>query len=101
MVGRSIIIYTRMPNVEAPRIPPVRCAGGTHTAYDRGKGHNLSRDDRVEARVWDMISALLKNPDELRTDLNKMIELERSSMRSDPEREQRWWLDKLAEADRK
>jgi hypothetical protein len=48
-----------------------------------------------------MISALLKNPDELRTDLNKMTGLERSSMRSDPEREQKWWLDKLAEADRK
>jgi len=30
-----------------------------------------------------------------------MIEQERSSTRSDPEREQKTWLDKLAEADRK
>ena len=28
VVGRSIIIYTRMPNVEAPRIPPVRTGHG-------------------------------------------------------------------------
>jgi hypothetical protein len=48
-----------------------------------------------------MISNLLQNPEQLRTDIDKMIELERKGMRGDPGREQKAWLDKLAEADRK
>ena len=51
--------------------------------------------------MWDTISALLKDPEQLRADLDKMIELERYSLRGDPDKEQKVWLDKLAEADRK
>jgi hypothetical protein len=35
-----------------------------------------------------MVSNLLQNPEQLRTDIDKMIELERNSMCSDPEQEQ-------------
>jgi hypothetical protein len=38
---------------------------------------------------------------QLRADLDTMIELERSSMRSDPDREAKLWADKLLEVDRK
>lgn len=41
------------------------------------------------------------DPEQLRRDLERMIELERGVVRGDPERETRGWLDKLAEADRK
>jgi chromosome segregation ATPase len=61
----------------------------------------MHRADGAEAQVWDMISALLKEPEQLRADLDRMIELERRSMRSDPDREQETWLDKLTEVDRK
>jgi site-specific DNA recombinase len=55
----------------------------------------------LEARVWEAISAFLKDPDQLRAGLNAMLDLERSSMRGDPKEETRVWADKLAEVDRK
>ena len=44
---------------------------------------------------------LLKDPQQLRADLDRMIELERCSMRGDPDIEQKVWLNKVAEAHRK
>jgi hypothetical protein len=61
----------------------------------------MRRAAKVEAQVWETISGLLKDPEQLRADLDKMIELERNSMRGNPDREQKAWLDKLAEVDRK
>ena len=43
---------------------------------------------------------LLTKPEQLRADLERMIELERTWVRGDPEREAKAWLDKLDEADR-
>jgi hypothetical protein len=54
----------------------------------------------MEARVWEAISGILNHPEQLRADLERMIELERQGMRGDPERQVKTWLDKLAEADR-
>ena len=51
--------------------------------------------------MWGTVCDLLKDPNQLRADLDKMIELERSSRHGDPEKEQKTWLDKLAEADRR
>jgi site-specific DNA recombinase len=60
------------------------------------------RAEEVEQQVWQFISDLLKDPGQLRDDLNAMIELKRTSgARGDPEREAKAWLDKLAEVDRK
>jgi hypothetical protein len=41
------------------------------------------------------------DPETLRADLERMIEVEREGMRGDPERETKAWLEKLSEADRK
>jgi hypothetical protein len=43
----------------------------------------------------------LKDPEQLRADLDAMIELERNSTGSDPGKETKLWADKLAEVDRK
>jgi DNA repair ATPase RecN len=51
--------------------------------------------------VWEIISALLKEPEPLRTGLDAMIELERGFAYGDPETEMKLWLDKLGEVDRK
>jgi hypothetical protein len=56
---------------------------------------------RVESGVWEFVSGLLKNPEQLRDDLDKMIELERQGLRGDPDRESKAWLEKLYEVDRK
>jgi len=66
---------------------------------EHGKNHD-AKD--LESLVWDLVSGVLKDPEQLRDDLDTMIEQERSTGRKgDPERETRAWLDKLAEGDRK
>ena len=78
-----------------------RCYQRWQRGIEACQNHKLHRADKVEGQVWDMVSNLLQNPEQLRTDIDKMIELERNSMCSDPEREQEAWLEKLAEAARK
>lgn len=58
------------------------------------------RADQVEPAVWGIISDMLKDPDLLRTGLERMIEEERRGWRGDSEREAKAWLEKLTEADR-
>jgi site-specific DNA recombinase len=59
------------------------------------------RAEELEARVWDVISGLLKEPERLRAGLDAMIEQERDSAHGDPEAEMKLWLDKLADVSRK
>ena len=63
-----------------------------------GKSH---RADRLEPTVWNYVSGVMKNPEDLRADLDRMIELERKGTRGDPSREAKLWADKLAEVNRK
>jgi chromosome segregation ATPase len=59
------------------------------------------RADRLEPMVWNYVSGVMKNPEQLRADLDRMIELERTGKRGDPNKEARIWAEKLAEVDRK
>ena len=59
------------------------------------------RAEELEARVWETISGLLKEPERLRAGLDAMIERERAAAHGDPEAQTRLWLNKLAEVDRK
>jgi site-specific DNA recombinase len=59
------------------------------------------RADVIEAKVWEDVRAILADPERLRTDLDRMIEMKRQARRGDPRREMDVWLEKLAEADRK
>ena len=54
---------------------------------------------KLEAEVWQAVRLGLTDPDLLRADLDRMIELERSVVRGDPDREAKHWLEKLSEAD--
>jgi hypothetical protein len=49
--------------------------------------------------VWDEVSDVMKSPETLIADLERMIELERQHKRGDPNREAKVWLDKLAGVD--
>jgi DNA repair ATPase RecN len=51
--------------------------------------------------IWEAVSGLLKDPDQLRTDLDAMIEIERVGVRGNPDEEAKLWTDKMAEVDRK
>ena len=52
--------------------------------------------------MWKLVTDTLKDPTQLRADLDTMVEQERSIRRGgNPEREAKAWLQKLAELDRK
>jgi site-specific DNA recombinase len=55
----------------------------------------------VEHRVWEFVSDLLTDPDQLRADLDAMIEEERQGMHGEPEQEEKPWLRKLAQVESK
>jgi hypothetical protein len=57
--------------------------------------------DELEASVWRFVTHMLKDPEQLRADLERVVEQERRGMHGDPEREAKAWLDKLAEAEGK
>jgi site-specific DNA recombinase len=52
---------------------------------------------QTEARVWEFIAGLLKDPDRLRAGLERMVDQERDGLRGDPEREAKEWRRKLSE----
>ncbi len=56
---------------------------------------------KVEARVWEAVSKLLQDPEQLRADLDAMIEQERNSVQGNPDKEAKLWADRLAEVDRR
>ena len=59
------------------------------------------RAEDIEAIVWEDVRQRITNPEQLREDLEQLIEQERTARRGDPDREAKVWLSKLAELDRK
>ena len=57
---------------------------------------NIRADD-AEPRVWELVSGLLKEPERLRTGLERMIEEERNKLRCDPEQEAALWARRIDE----
>jgi len=57
------------------------------------------RAEKLEQTVWELVSGLLKNSEQLRADLEIMIDLEREGTHGDPEREMKTWFEKLSEID--
>jgi site-specific DNA recombinase len=59
------------------------------------------RAEKIESQVWETVSGILTHPEQLRADLEELIDWERkSNPRGDPELERKAWMDKLAEIDR-
>jgi site-specific DNA recombinase len=57
------------------------------------------RAEEVEQRVWEFVSGLMKDPDQLRDDLERMIELEKQDVHGDPDVQAKAWVEKLSEID--
>ena len=51
--------------------------------------------------MWGHVRGWLQDPEELRADLERVIELERRGERRNPEQDAKAWLDELARVDRK
>jgi site-specific DNA recombinase len=56
------------------------------------------RAEKIEAEAFEAVQRALTHPEELRTDLDRMIEVQREATGSDPGYESRHWLGKLEEA---
>src|SRR5215218_8873033 len=54
---------------------------------------------KLEDQVWEFVRGILLDPAELRSDLDRAIELEREGRYGDPEAEAKHWLEKLSEID--
>jgi site-specific DNA recombinase len=100
--GRALVAVTTLkgPKGRRRRMFYYICA----TRRQRGKhACSFSRSmnaQKAEAAVWDAVTALLTDPENLKSDLEAMIEREKET-RGDPERETRAWAATLAEAERK
>jgi hypothetical protein len=70
-------------------------------AYESCLNTKHHRADKLEPLVWNYVSGVMKNPEELRADLDRMIELEKRSGRGDPDEDAMVWTKQLAEVDRK
>ena len=78
-----------------------RCSTRNNHGVEACPNSKRLRAEDLEGLVWVYISHRLKDPEQLREDLEKMVELKREGVRGDPEREAKAWLDKLAETERK
>ena len=76
-----------------------RCSKA-YSYNDRCTHTKVYRAEELEARVWNLVLSLLRDPERLRAVLDKFIEEERKAHQGDPEREARAWLRKIAEVDR-
>jgi site-specific DNA recombinase len=68
-------------------------------ACPSGRYRQNHRAETLEERVWESVSALMGNPEWLREDLERMIELERRCFQGSPGLEMEVWLERLAEAE--
>jgi hypothetical protein len=86
--GKKLLFYYRCAK---------RVAVGTGVCSQR-KNY---RADKVEAWAWEAVSNHMKDPEQLRADLQRMIELKKNEItHGDPDREARIWAQKIAECDR-
>jgi hypothetical protein len=54
---------------------------------------------KLEGQVWEFVRGILLDPAELRSDLDRAIELKKEGRYGDPEAEAKHWLEKLSEID--
>jgi len=77
-----------------------RCPSRRDHGKEACEVRNL-RADKLEPEVWSSVRWVLSDPELLRDDLDRMIEMKRKAHHSDPRREMDIWLEKLGEADSK
>ncbi len=77
-----------------------RCAKRVGVGKDTCSQRKYYRADKVESQVWELVSDIMKDPEQLRDDLERMIEQEDEGLYGDPEQEAKVWTEKLAEVER-
>jgi site-specific DNA recombinase len=84
-----------------PRRYYYRCPNRAVNGLEACQMRTNYRAEKIEAQIWETVSHILTDPEQLRADLEKLMARERqSSLRGDPELEKKAWMDKLADTDR-
>jgi site-specific DNA recombinase len=84
-----------------PRRFYYRCPNRAVNGLEACQMRTNYRAEKIEPQVWATVSGILTDPEQLRADLEEMIDREReSNRRGDLELEKKAWMDKLAETDR-
>jgi site-specific DNA recombinase len=76
-----------------------RCSGYDAHGLEGCENSRFASATKLERQVWEFVRGITLNPEELRSDLERAIELEREGRRGDPEAEAKRWLEKLSEVD--
>jgi site-specific DNA recombinase len=76
-----------------------RCSGYDAHGTEGCENSRFASATKLERQVWEFVRGIMLNPEELRSDLDRAIDLEREGRRGDPEVEAAHWLEKLSEAD--
>jgi site-specific DNA recombinase len=77
------------------------CVAGAYHKRNACSARTHHKAEEVEARVWDVVSGILKDPERLRVGLDYMIEQERRDVHGDPATAAERWLEEISEAGRK
>jgi hypothetical protein len=81
-------------------LPSQRYSTGLSSLKRYEKRYEEISAGKLEKRVWEAVSGLLKAPERLRAGLDAMLEQERAAWRGNPGKETELWAGKLAEAER-
>lgn len=75
-----------------------RCSK-VHVSYAQSfcANRKCHRADRLEPLVWRHVFDMMRNPEQLRDDLDRMIELEEKNTRGEPGKEARTWAERITE----
>jgi site-specific DNA recombinase len=83
-----------------PRRYYYRCPNRAVNGLEACQMRTNYRAEKIEGQIWETVSQILTDPEQLRADLEEMMDRERqSSLRGDPQLEKKAWMDKLAETD--
>jgi site-specific DNA recombinase len=97
--GRSMTSTRHRRTPRSNYLNYYRCCGRRDKGKDACSQTKGVRAEVIEEMVWSLVSDLLKNPEQLRADLDALIAFERDIARDDPEHEAKAWLNKLAKMD--
>ena len=99
--GDYAMVTNSVPSYGEKLLFYYRCAkrvGGV--GKDTCSQRKYYRADKMESQVWELVSDIMKDPEQLRDDLERMIEQEGEGLYGDPKQEAKVWTEKLAEVER-
>ena len=95
-----VMVTNSVPSYGEKMLFYYRCAKRVTVGKDTCSQRKYYRADKMESQVWELVSDIMKDPEQLSDDLQRMIEQEREGLYGDPEQEAKVWTEKLAEVER-